>query len=174
MTNARKSREKHRMEEATIAEQQFEQERIKAMVEANEVFECSGTQVHNQSCEGDCNIRHLDPLEIEINEERKKWELAGMLPMGVPQQLGGMVPGVPIDILQTSIALAALTEAVYDLGVDKDELNNKYRQMYLERLRTIREANEEAVAAAQNRSGIEIVQDRKQLIVPDHIARKMH
>lgn len=157
------------MEEKEIMDEAFERERTKVMAEANEYFECSGTQTHEFGCDGNCEVKILEPIEVEINNELKRWEALGMVPLGglyqVPQ-----VPGVPVDSLKTSIALAALTEMCYELGIDKDKLNNKYREMYLERLTSIRRANEDRMKQAQ--SGIAVAQP-PQIVVPDHIKAKM-
>jgi hypothetical protein len=176
MTNARKSREKHRMEEKEIIDNQFEQERIKTMAEAYQVFACSGNQIHAPNCDGSCEIQTLSDIEIQIIEEQRKWEALNMVPLGSLQQLP-MMPGVPIDTLKMGVALAALTEmCVAKLGLDEDELNNKFREMYLEKLVGLREANQDAVKEAQRMQDIAVpgAQVPPQLIVPDNILKKMH
>lgn len=164
------------MERENAAKEEFEHERVKAMVERNEIFECSGTQIHEPSCDGDCEVKSLSDLEIQINEEVRKWAEVGMTPLGSPPQLQ-QVPGIPVDTLKTSIALAALTQLCYDkLGIDQNELNRKFQEMYLERLVNIREANQEAVLEAKRRAGIAIpgADVMPQIIVPENIRKKMH
>lgn len=156
MTNARKSREKHRMERAEMEKELVEEQRIKEMADRNEIFNCSGTQTHTPMCDEDCGIRVLDELEIAINDERKRWEELGMTPLGTLIQIGQQVPGVPVDMLQVSIALGALTELCYELGIDKEKLNKKYQEMYLDRLTTIREVNETSIREARAREMIAI------------------
>ena len=165
MTNARKSRERRRMEEAEIERLQEEQKRMKEMADRNEVFTCSGRQEHFKNCDGNCEVRKLDPLEIEINEEHKKWDELGMVPLAHPPQIRG-VPGIPVDYLKIEIALAALTEMCYELGVDKDRLNQKYQELYLNRIRTIREVNEEDVKEARRLQQIAISQILPQIEMP--------
>jgi hypothetical protein len=175
MTNARKSREKHRMEEKQIIDEQFEKERIKAMAAAYEVYTCTGTQTHKHGCDGNCGIRKLGDLEIQIIEEHKKWEERGMLPLGTLEQLKGM-PGIPVDILKVSVALSALTKILTDkLGIDEDEMNFIYQKMYLERLVGLREANEDAIQEAHRHAQIAAPgsQVAPQLIVPENAKRKM-
>jgi|SRR6185295_1278353 len=175
MTNARKSREKHRMEESKIIDEQFEQERIEAMRANWEVYSCSGNQNHLPSCEG-CEVKKLLPIEIEIIKEQMRWEELGMTPLGSPPQVP-QIPGIPTDSFKLSIAVSALNKMIVEkLGLDEEELNNKYRELLLERLVTIREANEEEMIAAQRRQEIAVAGAgiRPQLIVPEHIKRKMH
>lgn len=174
MTNARKAREKHRMEKLNAEEQAFEQERIRVMVEANQVYECSGTQTHNHDCEG-CEVRVLKDDEIAINEEMMRWQELGMTPIGSLYQLR-QVPGVPVDTLKLEVALAALTQMCYKLGMDEEELNIKFREMFLDRLTAIREANEEAILEARRRQAIAVpgADILPQIMVPDYIKQRKH
>ena len=164
------------MEEKEIVNAQFEQERIAAMRANYEVFSCSGNQMHLHTCDGNCEVKKLNELEIEIIKEQVKWEELGMVPLGGLPQLP-MMPGVPIDTLKTSMALSALTKmCVEKLGLDEDELDHKYQEVYLQKLRDIREANEDDMREAQRREGIAVpgAAIKPQIVVPDHIARKMH
>lgn len=162
------------MEERDIELAEFEKERIKAMESRNEVYLCSGGQIHNHGCDGECGVRVLDPAEIAINDEHTRWEELGMVPMGGLPQLPG-IPGVPVNTLKLEVAMAALTQMLYEVtDLDKDALNDKFRELYLDRITSIRETNQEAMIEARRRMniaapGADIV---PQLIVPDHIKRK--
>lgn len=167
MTNARKSRERHRVEEVKA----FEQERIDAMAARNEIYNCSGTQIHLPNCNGECGIRKLGELEIEINKEHKRWAELGMVPQGSMPQMP-QIPGIPINTFKMETALSTLTQAVIEeLGLDEDKLNERFQKMYLDRLVMTREANEEQIKAAKARAQIAPV-DLPNLLVPDYIKKK--
>lgn len=172
MTNARRSREKHRQEREAMEFEQFEQERIEAMAARNEVYLCSGTQVHNDACEGDCGFRVLDDIEIEINNEHMRWQGLSMVPLGSLPQLP-QIPGVPVNLLKLEVAVAALSEMVYEkTDISREELNKKFQEMYLNRITTIREMNEEGMIEARRMKSIGVQAQEKQLVVPDYIMRR--
>jgi hypothetical protein len=72
------------------------------------------------------------------------------------------------------MALAALTEGFYELGGDKEKLNEKFQELYLERLRNTRKINEEMVVEQQTRQKLAMGDIEKQagIVVPDYITKK--
>jgi hypothetical protein len=81
----------------------------------------------------------------ELKKELEKWEKAGMLPVGHPNWMDG-APGISIDMLQQQVMLQTLIDYVKDkLGMTENEFLFMYQEHMLDRLKTIREANEERI-----------------------------
>lgn len=143
------------------------------MEENNRVFACSRTMKHIPGCDGFCGTIELTSLEIELNEERRLWDEAGMKPVGTIYG-PGVPPGIPVDVHHTEVSVAAIVETLVELNiVPRDVLNGKFQQLMLDSLRKIRKGNEEKVREHR-------VQELKQKIapspppifLPDHIAKK--
>jgi hypothetical protein len=172
MTNARKSREKHRRERELITEE----ERKKMMMESYQVYKCSGGLDHNPDCPGDCGTERLSDLDIAIHQERKRWDELGMSYFGSLRGTG--IPGVPVDVFLLEVSLFALIEYLQEKGVieDQEEVDNIFRKTILERMTRIREANEEDIKRSRRQAGIAlpVPELSPEIIIPDNIKRKMH
>jgi len=170
MTNARKSREKRKLEETKKAEEQIAIDVAASMMEQYLVFNCSGTLGHLHSCDTNCGTSKMTDTEIELYEEKKRWDALGMEAVGKPHQMP--VPGIPVDIFHVEMSLLTLIDAIVEAGVlSKEELDAKFSENMLERLTRIREANEENVKAQRARMQLG-VSPTPEIILPPNVGRK--
>lgn len=141
-----------------------------AMGEENKAFACSRSLKHTPNCDGFCGTVELSDLEVELNEERRLWDEAGMKPIGTIYG-PGVPPGIPVDVHHVEVSVAAIIETLIENGiVTRENLNNHFQRMMIDRLRNIRLSNEDAVKAQRT-------QELKQKItppifLPDHFNRK--
>lgn len=145
------------------------------MMEANEVFKCSGTLEHMHNCDGNCGTEELSELDVLLNQERQRWVELDMLPMGKPPQIP--VHGIPVETHHLEVSVATLVDFLAETGViDKEALNVKFKQYMLERLTRIREANQDAIIEARRRQGIAVAgaDVLPKLEVPGYIKRGMN
>lgn len=118
-------------------------EEIRKEVEENGfamVHSCSGLKEHRLQCDGNCEEMRVTETSLALDAERDKWEKLGM-----------NTQGVGVDVFMLECSLLTIIDIIIDkLGIDKDEINDRYfRPKVLERLTTIREANEEQIRMAR-------------------------
>jgi hypothetical protein len=81
----------------------------------------------------------------ELTEELKKWDRAQMIPLGYPHFMEG-VPGIPIDMLQQQVLLQTLVDFVkHHFDLTDNEFTVQFEQHYADRLKAVREANEDRI-----------------------------
>lgn len=103
-------------------------------------------------------------LEVQLAEELKRWQLAGMRAAGVPA--GFEVPGIPVELYEIEVRTSAVIKLMMDKGIfTKEEADIYYQQEMLERLTKIREANEENIK--KQRMANEIAVAQKRLLGPN-------
>lgn len=151
---------------------QNEFERRQAMMDAYEVFKCSGSLDHDFGCSGDCGTEKLDELDIAINKEKDRWAELGIPNQGsIPNT---QIPGIPIDTFHLENAFTGVMNLLIEKGVaTKEELDNAAKEVILYRMTIIRERNEAAILKARARGQI-ATPDLSQIEVPDYIKRRMH
>ena len=171
MTNARISRERREQAKLLKAEEEFEQEKLRIMRENFQVFECSGTQHHAPTCDGNCEVVALEGLDLEIAKELTKWDELGMIAAGsIP---GLPIPGIPVNVFELELRFLTLLNVITEkLNLNTDDVNQRYAQTKLDRLRSIRESNEKAIREANSRSKVALP-EKPELFIPDAIKRKM-
>jgi len=168
--NARKARERHRMEQ----EHQAEQDKLQEMYDNYEVFSCSGSMRHLPDCDGNCEVLALTGHDRLIAEEGRKWDELNMAAVGaVP---GMPMPGIPVNTFDLENKVQVLINMLIEKGVaTKEELDNAYAEFKYERMKATREANEDAIREAQRRAAIAVpgADLRPKIILPDHTKVRM-
>ena len=103
-------------------------------------------------------------LEIQLAEELKRWELAGMRAAGIPA--GFEIPGIPVELYEIEVRTAAIVKLLIEKEIfTKKEADIFYQKEMLERLTKIREANEENIK--KERMAREIAVAQKRLLGPN-------
>ena len=153
--------------ENTMEQIAFEAERLQIMKEHYQVFSCSGrVEGHTPECDGNCEVVALSGLDRAIVEELQKWDELEMVPIGTLPQTP--IPGVGVNTFHLEVGFNALIELLKEKGIiEEDETNERYAQKKLERLKAIREMNEERIRESQRMERIAApgVTDKK-IILP--------
>lgn len=153
------------MEEETRTAAEQVEAKMKDMAERHVVNTCSEQIWHTPECDGNCEEKALLPSEVAINEEIKKWNEVGM-----------DLSGIPVDALHLEVAQGALIDYLVEKGLaDRAELDEKYRQKFVERLRVVREANQDQVIEARRRAQIAVpgAQVMPDIVLPAQRRQKM-
>jgi len=160
-----------REERKLAIENQEEMDKITAKIEDMQarhvVNNCSNAVYHEDGCDGNCGEHSLTQLQIELIEEQNKWREIGMDTLGIQ-----------VDPLHIEVALDALVEHLEEIGAipDHNVLNEKFREKMLYRLRRVREANQDAIMAAQSRARIVPagIDTMPQLVMPPQRRTRLH
>lgn len=109
-------------------------------MEEYEVNECSGHPTwHQPSCKENCKKVEMPRTAMEIRNELNAWTRAGMQPEMVPH-----------NVFNMDVQLFTLIRIVVEvLGVDQEEIDERYRKNLLDKLRVTREQNEDNVRRAR-------------------------
>lgn len=135
------------------------------------IFQCSQHTEHHPACNGECGEpTELDtPSQVEILNEGRRYARAGMSFMGVPAAYQGKlpIPGISIELVDLFMWLKAAKKLIQSYcDVSEFEFEEAYRAEKIDFLRTVREANEEAVKQAELRSKMAIA-EKPGLLGPD-------
>jgi hypothetical protein len=133
------------------------------------VHECSfADHFHAPFCDGTCADVVMDELDVKILNEKKAWTRAGMHIVAVPYGVADQVcmPGMKIELFEMEAKLVGLIEAVQEaVGISDEAYNFHYRQAIYNRLKMVREANENRVK--QERLAAQMGIAPKKILGPD-------
>lgn len=121
------------------------------------VNQCTGLEnTHSNLCDGNCERRQLERLELEIINEERAWKRDSMNP-----------DAIAVNGVEMNYQLQALRRLLVDKGVfTADELDDFYMNFRLENLKVLRAANRDRVK--QNKVKAMLATPRKPgLLGPD-------
>lgn len=134
------------------------------------IFSCSQHTEHDPRCKGDCESEFItNRLQVELMNEGRAWARAGMSFLGIPSayEAHTPVPGIHVELFDLECKVQALLDFVVDsVGVDREVLEDKFREFKLDALRRIREINEESVRRQRAEASLGII-NRPGLLGPD-------
>lgn len=133
------------------------------------IFTCSQHTEHQPGCDGSCEA-NINPtkLEIELLNEARAWARAGMNFHGVPRAYDGVirVPGINVELFDLECKMQVFRQALIDIvGIDEQDLEERFREYKLSIMRHIREMNEAAVRRSRMEASLAI--PKKPLFGPD-------
>jgi hypothetical protein len=115
------------------------------------IFACSQGLEHIPQCDGTCPSNVIDESMCKLINEGLAWRRANMNFMGVPAAYENVipVPGLKVELFDLELKFELLRGIVLELaGISEEEIDVRFREFKLERLREIRQANEAMVRQA--------------------------
>jgi hypothetical protein len=113
---------------------------------------------HVKDCDGNCEQIKLDELDVMLVNERRAWVRAGMLPLAFPLGVGNM-PGLRTDLLDLEVRVVVLTRLLVESKIiDGDALNQLFKEVFHDRLHSIRVNSEEEIRRQRAMQTLSIAQ----------------
>ena len=111
---------------------------------------------HSPICDGKCGeLIEIPDYHANLAIEMVRWNRMGMIAQGVPTSLSDAAPGIPIEILETSLKTQNMMEVLLEKGIlTEEEVNERYCIMAEEFFRKTREANEERIRRQRIAAGV--------------------
>lgn len=105
------------------------------------LFACTQHTEHDPRCDGNCPRIVSTESIINLINEGRAYARINMSFLGLPQSLmNGPFPGIPVEIYDLFLRVSVLQEIILEqLDITKDEIDERFRVMKYNGLRSIRE-----------------------------------
>lgn len=131
------------------------------------IYSCSGSTEHTAECDTSCDSFEPTESQVGLQNIAREYARNGMSFVGVPEGIPVPVSGINVDLVELLCRALALEKVVFEsVGISREEFDEIYREVKIEFLSNILDANKEVVRKARVADSLGIVQ-RPALLGPN-------